>query len=94
MTQSPEHPAGNNPQQYDTVSKVLIRQNPDDWVRFSLGIPDAVVVKVLESEQPTVISHRADSFIHVKVRGKDLIVHLEMQTHDSTEVPMPRRMAG
>ena len=94
MTQAPEHPAANTRQQYDTVSKVLIRQNPDDWVRFSLGISDAVVVKVLESEQPTVTSNRADSFIHVRVRGNDLIVHLEMQTHDSTDVPMPRRMAG
>ena len=94
MIEVQERPAVSNRQQYDTVSKVLIRQNPEDWVRFSLGIPDAIVFEVLESEQPTVTSHRADSFIHAKARGEDVIVHLEMQTHDSREVPMPRRMAG
>ena len=84
----------NSQQQYDTVSKVLIHQNPEDWLRFSLGIPEAEVIEVLETEQPTVKSNRADSFIRANVHGKEVIVHLEMQTHDSREVPMPYRMAG
>ena len=80
--------------QYDTVSKVSIHQNPEDWLRFSSGIPDAEVIEVLETEQPTVKSNRADSFIRANVQGKEVIVHLEMQTHDSRDVPMPYRMAG
>ena len=80
--------------QYDTVSKALIHQNPEDWLRFSLGIPEAEVIEVLETEQPTVKSNRADSFIRANVHGKEVIVHLEMQTHDSRDVPMPYRMAG
>lgn len=80
--------------QYDIVSKAIIHQNPEDWLRFSLGIPEAEVIEVLETEQPTVKSNRADSFIRANVHGKEVIVHLEMQTHDSREVPMPYRMAG
>ena len=49
---------------------------------------------MLETEQPTVKSNRADSFIHANILGKEAIVHLEMQTHDSTQVPMPHRVAG
>ncbi len=52
------------------------------------------MIEVLETEQPTVKSNRADSFIRANVHGKEVIVHLEMQTHDSREVPMPYRMAG
>ena len=93
MAQSPKQPAPNR-QRYDTVSKTLIQQNPKDWVVFSLGIPDVEVVRVLETQQPTVKSNQADSFIHVNISGKGGIVHLEMQTHDSGEVAMPYRIAG
>ena len=93
MAQSPKRPASNR-RQYDTVSKTIIQQNPKDWVVFSLGIPDVEVVRVLETQQPTVKSNQVDSFIHTNIGGKEGIVHLEMQTHDSREVPMPYRIAG
>ena len=79
---------------YDTVAKNVIRGDPNDLIRFSLGTSDAEAIRVLETEQPVVNWYRADSFIHAKVRGKEVIVHLELQTHDSTEVPMSRRVAG
>ncbi len=86
----PSFPSG----RYDTVAKSVIQRDPDDLIRFSLGIPDAEVIRILETEQPVVNWYLADSFIHAKVRGKEVIVHLELQTHDSTEIPMPRRVAG
>ena len=86
----PSFPSGG----YDTVAKSVIQRDPDDLIKFSLGTPDAEVIRILETEQPIVNWYRADSFIHVKVRGKEVIVHLELQTHDSTEIPMPRRVAG
>ena len=76
------------------MAKNVIRGDPNDLIRFSLGTQDAEVIRVLETEQPIVNWYRADSFIHAKVRGKEVIVHLELQTHDSTEIPMPRRVAG
>ncbi len=80
--------------QFDTVSKQIVHKNPDECIQFYLGIPDAKAIKVIETEQPVVKWYRADSFIHANVRGEEAIVHLEFQTHDSTEVPMPYRIAG
>ena len=80
--------------QFDNVSKQLVQKNPDECIQFYLGIPDAKAIKVIETEQPVVKWYRADSFIHANVRGEEAIVHLEFQTHDSTEVPMPYRVAG
>ena len=73
--------------QFDTVSKQIVQKNPDECIQFYLGTPDAKVIGVIETEQPVVKWYRADSFIHA-------IVHFEFQTHDSTEVPMPYRVAG
>ena len=65
--------------QYDTVSKRVIQQNPEDWIRFTLGIPDAKVIEILDTEQLTVRAHRADSFIHANILGKEAIVHFEFE---------------
>lgn len=80
--------------QYDTVSKNIIQQNPEDWIRFGLGIPAVEFIQILETEQPTVKSNRADSFIHAKVDGLEAVIHFEFQTRDSIETPMPQRIAG
>ena len=80
--------------QYDTVSKRVIQQNPEDWIRFTLGIPEAKVIEILDTEQLTVRAHRADSFIHANILGKEAIVHFEFQTRDSTRTPMPYRVVG
>ena len=80
--------------QYDTVAKNVVRGSPDDFIRYCLGILDAQAIQVLETEQPTVQWYRADSFIHAKVRGEEVIVHIEFQTQDSTQVPMPYRIVG
>lgn len=86
----PELPAG----RYDIVSKELIQKNPEDWLSFTLGIPNAKFVKVIETEQLTVKSNRADIFMEAEVDGEEIIVHLEIQTRDSTKIPMPYRAAG
>ncbi|MCY3551651.1 MAG: hypothetical protein OXH39_14420 [Candidatus Poribacteria bacterium] len=93
--EQPEPDASDFPSgRYDTVAKNVIRGDPNDLIRFSLGTQDAEVIRVLETEQPTVNWYRADSFIHARVRGKEVIVHLELQTHDSRQIPMPHRVAG
>jgi predicted transposase YdaD len=80
--------------QYDTVSKNVIQQNPEDWIRFGLGVSDVHVIQILDTEQPTVKSNRADSFIHANVNGRHAVIHFEIQTRDSTQIPMPYRIAG
>ena len=78
----------------DTISKYLIQHYPDHFACFALARDDVEVIEVIETEQPTVRARRADSFIRVRINGQEALVHNEFQTTDSTNPPMPRRMAG
>jgi len=77
---------------FDTIAKHLIHTYPHDFARFALQRDDIEVVEVLDTEQPTV--RRTDSLLRVRVGGEEALVHHEFQTTDSTDPPMPRRMAG
>ena len=89
-----EQTATNPPGTYDTVSKTLLHEYPEDLVAFGLGTSDVEVLEVVETEQPRVHSHQADSFIRVRVGGEDAIVHIEVQTREGRNPPMPYRMLG
>ena len=78
--------------EFDTIAKHLIHTYPHDFARFALQRDDVEVVEVLDTEQPTV--RRTDSLLRVRVGGEEALVHHEFQTTDSTDPPMPRRMAG
>ena len=78
----------------DTISKYLIQHYPDHFARFALARDDIEVIEVINTEQPTVRARRSDSFIRVRIDGQEALVHNEFQTTDSTNPPMPRRMAG
>ena len=78
--------------EFDTIAKHLIHTYPHDFARFALQRDDIEVVEVLDTEQPTV--RRTDSLLRVRVDGEEALVHHEFQTTDSTNPPMPRRMAG
>ncbi len=77
-----------------TISKYLIQHYPDHFTRFALARDDVEVIEIIETEQPTVRARRGDSFIRVRIDGQEALVHNEFQTTDSTNPPMPRRMAG
>lgn len=79
---------------FDSVSKHLVQTYPADIARFGLGREDVEVLDVLDVEQPTVEARAADSIIRARVGGVEALVHTEFQTGDSTDVSMPRRMAG
>ena len=78
--------------EFDTVAKHLIQTHPADFARFVLQRDDIQAVEVLDTEQPNV--RRPDSLLQVRVGDQDVLVHHEFQTTDSTDTPMPRRMAG
>ena len=78
----------------DTISKYLIQHYPDHFARFTLARDDVEVIAVIDTEQPTVEARRSDSFIRVRIGEEEALVHNEFQTTDSTNPPMPRRMAG
>ena len=79
---------------YDTISKRLIQTYPQDFIRFTLQRDDVEFLALLETEQPTVQTHRTDSLIRARIGEEDVLLHYEFQTTDSTNPPMPRRMAG
>ena len=79
---------------YDTISKRLIQTYPQDFIRFTLQRDDVEFLALLDTEQPTIDAHRADSFIHARIGDEEVLLHYEFQTTDSTDPPMPRRMAG
>ena len=80
--------------EFDTISKHLIQKYPDDFAGFTLGREDVEVLAVIDTEQFTVEARQTDSLIRVRIDGEEVLVHNEFQTTDSTNPPMPRRMAG
>ena len=78
--------------EFDAVAKHLIQTHPADFARFTLQRDDIQDVEVLDTEQPNV--RRPDSLLQVCVGGKEVLVHHEFQTTDSTDPPMPLRMVG
>ena len=69
--------------EFDTIAKHLIHTYPYDFARFALHQDDVEVLGVVDTEQPTVEAHRADSLIHIQVGGEEALVHHEFQTTDS-----------
>ena len=80
--------------EFDTISKHLIQKYPDDFAGFTLGREDVEVLAVIDTEQFTVEARQTDSLIRVRMDDEEALVHNEFQTTDSTNPPMPRRMAG
>ncbi|MXX11878.1 MAG: Rpn family recombination-promoting nuclease/putative transposase [Gemmatimonadetes bacterium] len=80
--------------EFDTISKHLIQKYPSDFAGFSLGREDVEVLAVIDTEQYTVEARQTDSLIRVRIDDEEVLVHNEFQTTDSTNPPMPRRMAG
>ena len=80
--------------EFDTISKHLIQKYPDDFASFTLGSEDVEVLAVIDTEQYTVEARQTDSLIRVRIDDEEVLVHNEFQTTDSTNPPMPRRMAG
>ena len=80
--------------EFDTISKHLIQKYPNDFASFTLGREDVEVLAVIDTEQLTIETHQTDSLIRVRIDNEEVLVHNEFQTTDSTNPPMPRRMAG
>ena len=80
--------------EFDTISKELIKNYTQDFVRFLLNSGAFEILKIIDTSLQTVESRETDSLLLVKINGEERLVHVEFQTSDSTETPMPRRMAG
>ena len=81
---------------FDTASKKIAEISPKDFIYlcFDFQTIDITDVELVQPEQPTVDMRQADIIIKAEINGKQVIVHFEFQTTDSSEIDMPLRMAG
>ena len=81
---------------FDTASKKTAEISPKDFVHLCFGFEtiDITAVELIQPEQPTVNMRQADVVIKAEIDGKQVIVHFEFQTTDSSETDMSLRMAG
>ena len=78
----------------DTICKDYVQEHPDDFTNICIGDKEFTVLGIITPEQPTVEMHQADVLIKVEIDGKAALLHIEFQTADSYNPPMPLRMAG
>ena len=78
--------------QYDEIVKHLMHQYADAFAMLSFGTPDVQVLETLDTEQQTVKVHRNDMTFKVLWYNETVLLHIEVQTEDSRDKPMPLRM--
>ena len=78
--------------QYDEIVKHLMDRFADDFAMLSFATSDVEVLETLDTEQQTVKVHRNDMTFKVRWHNETAILHIEVQTHDSRDKPMPLRV--
>ena len=64
----------------------------DDFAMLSFATSDVEVLETLDTEQQTVKVHRNDMTFKVRWHNETVLLHIEVQTHDSRDKPMPLRV--
>ena len=79
---------------FDEVFKHLGDYSPDHLAALALNTDQVRVDGPLNTEQPTVKIHHSDMTFRVSLpdRGEQAILHIEAQTDESVDKPMPLRM--
>ena len=79
---------------FDELFKHLADYSPEQLAALALNTAHVEVGDLLNTEQPTVKVHHSDLTFRISLpdRGEDAILHIEAQTDDSREKPMPLRM--
>ncbi len=63
-----------------------------DFAILSFATPDVQVLETLDTEQQTVKVHRNDMTFKVLWHNETVLLHIEVQTEDSRDKPMPLRV--
>ena len=79
---------------YDELFKHLGEYSPNQLAALALNTEQVRVRDSLNTEQPMVKLHHSDLTFRVSLpdRGEDAILHIEAQTEESRDKPMPLRM--
>ena len=78
--------------QYDEIVKHLMDRFSDEFARLAFNTSNVEVVAKLDTEQQTVKVHQNDMTFKVRFENEEVILHIEVQTHDSRDKPMPLRV--
>ena len=77
---------------YDEVFKHLADIFPEAIASLALQTPDVLVREQLSTEQPTIKLHESDLTFKVELPEGETILHIEVQTDENRDKPMPLRM--
>ena len=77
---------------YDEVFKHLTDRFPYSLAALALKTDTVEVGESLSTEQPTIKMHHSDMTFKIRLPDEEAILHIEAQTEDSREKPMPLRM--
>ena len=77
---------------YDEIVKHLMDRFPHAFAALALNTTDVEVGEKLSTEQPTIKVHHSDMTFKIRLPDEEAILHIEAQTDDSREKPMPLRM--
>ena len=78
--------------QYDEIVKHLMDRFADEFATLAFDTPDVKVLETLDTEQQRIKVHRNDMTFKVLYHNETVILHIEVQTHDSRDKPMPLRV--
>ena len=78
--------------QYDEIVKHLMDRFADEFAILAFDTPDVKVLETLDTEQQTIKVHRNDMTFKVLWHNETVLLHIEVQTQDSREKPMPLRV--
>lgn len=78
--------------QYDTIVKYIVDQFAHEFAVLGLDTPDLKVLETLNTEQPTLKMHHNDVTLKIRLPEEEAILHIEAQTDDSRDKPMPLRV--
>ena len=78
--------------QYDEIVKHLMHRYAYEFAMLSFGTPDVQVLETLDTEQQRVKVQRNDMTFKVLWHNEEVLLHIEVQTEDSRDKPMPLRM--
>lgn len=76
---------------YDEIVKYLMDRFPREFAALGLSTPDVEVLEKLTTEQPTIKMHHSDMTFKVRLPDEEAILHIEAQTDESRDKPMPLR---
>ena len=79
---------------YDIVTKDALQKFPEDILQAVLERTDFQFIEFVDGEFTTVEVRRTDNLIKVQINDELVLVHIEFQVGDSTNLEMARRNVG